>query len=102
MSSLVARRLRSAMGVSILATLAACGGQVSPQTNTSPAGAASSPPSAASPEPAITLGTTPNTVVMGRAGPLHWTAADAQACTASGGRSGTPPTTGDPTQSPPP
>src|SRR5258706_414342 len=100
MSSLVARRLRSAMGVSILATLAACGGQVSPQTNLSPAGAASSPPSAASPAPAITLGTTPNTVVVGRAVTLNWRAADAQNCTASGGWSGTQPTSGSQTTSP--
>src|SRR5258706_49184 len=92
MSSLVARRLRSAMGVSILATLAACGGQVSPQTNTSPAGAASSPPSAASPAPAITLGTTPNTVVMGRT--LVGCGTGATACTASDGWSGSVATSG--------
>jgi hypothetical protein len=50
--------------------------------------------------PAVTLVATKSSVVMGTRATLQWNAKDAQTCAASGGWSGTQPTSGTATTDP--
>src|SRR5271166_4568923 len=80
--------VRWALAFAVFAALTACGQQASltPLSNAT-AGAAAA-------KPAITLESNPSSVVMGHTTTLKWNASNAQSCTASGGWSGTQPTSG--------
>lgn len=68
--------------------LAACGGGSSPSSSTT------SSATAASVAPSVTLGATPTTITAGGTATLTWSSSNATACTASGGWTGSEPTSG--------
>src|ERR1700722_9185887 len=82
--------LRCAMASAVMAALTACG-QSSTLTN-APASAAGA--DSASARPAVTLVAMKSVVAMGTPATLQWNASNAQSCVASGGWSGTQPTSG--------
>src|SRR5216684_2360918 len=85
---LATRLSRWVLGFTAIAALAACGGDGMSLTSVSDAGAATAT------KPTINLQLTPGSVSMGQSATLTWSVSGAQSCTASGGWSGTKPTSG--------
>ena len=88
------RLLRGIFGSTAFSALAACGQSSSVQTTLSDAAAGSAA------KPAVTLVATKSSIAMGTPATLRWSAKDAQTCAASGGWSGTQPTSGTVTTDP--
>jgi len=88
------------LGVATLAALTACGGGSQSDSPTSGATSTTSTTSSAAAEPAVTLTPSVPTVATGQSVTLKWAATDAQSCTASGGWTGSQPTSGSQTTSP--
>jgi trimeric autotransporter adhesin len=89
------RLLRWAIGLAALSALAAC-----QQDSSSGQTANSDPNSAGTSKPAVTLAALKSSVAMGTAATLQWSTTDAQSCTASGGWTGSQPTSGSATTDP--
>ena len=87
---------RCAVAGTVMAALTACG-QSSTLTNAPASSAAAETDSA---RPAVTLVAMKSTVAMGTAATLQWKTSNAQSCVASGGWSGTQPTSGTATTDP--
>src|SRR5882762_5856803 len=88
------RLLRGVFGWAAFSALAACGQSSSVQTSlTDPAASGAA-------KPAVTLVATKSSIAMGTPATLRWSAQDAQTCAASGGWSGTQPTSGTVTTGP--
>src|SRR5258708_32460817 len=88
------RLLRGVFGWPAFWALAACGQSPSGQT------ALSDPAASSAAKPAVTLVATKSSIAMGTPATLHWSAKDAQTCAATGGWSGTQPTSGTVTTDP--
>jgi trimeric autotransporter adhesin len=89
------RLLRWVVGLAALSALAAC-----QQSSSSGQSNNSDPNAASSSKPAVTLAAIKSSVAMGTAATLQWSTKDAQSCTASGGWTGTQPTSGSTTTDP--
>ncbi len=90
--------MRSILGITALSALAACNGQSSSDAFTGTTAAAS--PVAVATAPTVSLQANESSVTMGASVTLQWKASNAETCTASGGWSGTVPTTGTMTTPP--
>jgi len=91
-TTLVTRLPRWALAFAAITALAACEGDG--ESLTGSGGPVSSASAATAAKPAINLQLTPGSVSMGQSATLTWSVNDAQSCTASGGWSGTKPTSG--------
>jgi hypothetical protein len=79
---------RCALGMALLAALTACGSSIGSQASSTSATAADVA------VPAVTLSASASSVASGQAVTLTWSATDVQSCAASGGWSGSEPTSG--------
>src|SRR3984957_9699220 len=93
-SAAASRLLRGIIGCAAFSALAACGQSSAGQS------ALPDPAANAAAKPAVTLAATKSSIVMGTPATLQWSAKDAQTCAASGGWSGTQPTSGTVTTDP--
>src|ERR1700674_1056827 len=93
-SAVISRLVRGAFGCMAFSALAAC------QQSSSSQSTVTDPATGAAAKPAVTLVAAKSSVAMGTRVTLQWSAKDAQTCAASGGWTGTQPTTGTATTDP--